>query len=156
MNSRIILLLSISFFTVACSNTPRINGSEMPPVDSITVYRHDLMMAEQSYQQQDYPLALRQYTSLFERSKQDTAVLFRLGNIYVHLKQHKNAVIAYEQVLSINSKMSKAWYNLAVIRMRVSLNTWQKMADTIAVTDPYYPAAQHYRQQLSALIEQGK
>ena len=52
-----------------------------------------------------------------------TDAWFKLGNIYYRTGQYPAAITAYENVLQQDNKHSKAWYNLALTRIRQAEET---------------------------------
>jgi len=148
------LLILIVVTVSGCATTTELNTPS--PSNGIEQYREQLAKANAVYHRKSYNDALSGYLSLYQQNKQDVLVLFRLGNIYSHLEQYKNAVQAYERTLLLSPQMSKAWYNLGVVRTRLSIKTWQNMAATIDKNDPLMKAANHYNSKLLAIIETEK
>ena len=143
----ILLIVTVS----GCTTTPELNTPA--PTGGIEQYREQLTNANAMYHRKSYDDALSNYLALYQQNKQDVLVLFRLGNIYSHLAQYKNAAQAYERTLLLSPQMSKAWYNLGVVRTRLSIKTWQDMVATIDKNDPLMKAANHYNTKLLAIIE---
>lgn len=111
----------------------------------------DVLYAEKQYRQ-----ALAVYKELNEQAPQDTHVLFRIANIYSHLKVHKLAIRHYELALKQDKHMAKAWYNLGVVHMKEAAKTWGEMSEYINEDDQLAQSAEHYHKGLVALINPDK
>ena len=85
-----------------------------PQVDLEQVQRD----AARAYQQQRYELAERDYRLLTEHMPTEAEPWFRLGNIYARTNRPREAARAYHEAVVREPALSRAWYNLAVVRLR--------------------------------------
>lgn len=79
--------------------------------------------AESYYKQANLELAESEYRKLVKAVPLYAKGWFRLGNIYMRMGQLDAAIVHYEKALQFDSKMSKAWHNLALARVRQATNT---------------------------------
>lgn len=121
--SLLVLLMGIS----ACSNTKiGLSGSKSGPQSLSKAYAPELTSAYQAYDEGRLSTAetlLLQYT---KKHPGYTEAWFKLGNIYYRTGQYPAAITAYENVIQQQHSHGKAWYNLALTRIRQAEVTLEK------------------------------
>ena len=76
--------------------------------------------AEAAYVAGHLDLAEGMYRQLLSVRDNYAPAWFRLGNIYTRSNRLKAAVAAYQRCIQIDNEHEKAWFNLAIARMRQS------------------------------------
>ncbi|MCJ8337764.1 MAG: tetratricopeptide repeat protein [Pseudomonadales bacterium] len=150
------VVLGLCVLLSACNSLQQKPQAEGELSKGASEYQHNLDRADASYLGREYSQALSQYQSIHDDYPQDLHVLFRIGNIYSHLDKPKEAIIAYEKVLAVDTKKSKAWYNLGVSYMQQSAKIWRHMSEQIDPKDPLYKSSKHYSRGMSELINPDK
>jgi tetratricopeptide (TPR) repeat protein len=79
--------------------------------------------AEEFYNKANLQLAEVEYRKLLAMVPQYAKGWFKLGNIYLRSNQLDAAISHYEKALSFDAKMTKAWHNLSLARIRQATNT---------------------------------
>ncbi|WP_105259200.1 tetratricopeptide repeat protein [Pseudoalteromonas sp. T1lg88] len=78
--------------------------------------------AETAYVAGHLDMAEGMYRQLLTVKEGYAPAWFRLGNIYARTNRLNAAVSAYQRCIQIDNEHEKAWFNLAVTRMRQSTN----------------------------------
>lgn len=76
------------------------------------------------------------YMALLRKTPNDPEIWFRLGNLYARAHRPDAAADAYQRVLSINPNESRAWYNLAIVRLRQG---WAALIQAHGLSAPEHP-----------------
>jgi tetratricopeptide (TPR) repeat protein len=82
-----------------------------------------LELAEQAYQQGDYPNATANYTALLEDHPGYSYAHFKLGNIYLRQEDSRRAVFHYERAIENYAKDPRYWHNLTLARLKLTNET---------------------------------
>lgn len=85
---------------------------------------------------------------LSRQTPNDPEIWLRLGNLYARSNRPDAAADAYQRVLSINGMESRAWYNLAIVRLRQG---WAAMAQAHGTADLKAPIHEQSGQMLDHL-----
>ena len=82
----------------------------------------------------------------------DANLQYNLGNLYVHTQQSALAIEAYKQAIALNSKMSKAYYNLGLLEAEQANNDLAKQYfETYLQLEPNATNKESVQQALSSL-----
>lgn len=92
--------------------------------------------AEQAYASGHLAQALTGYQALTRDVPNHADFWFRLGNVYVRMKQPDQAVEAYQRTLQIEPDHAKAWHNIGIIRLRQAEAAFGQSARHAAGVDP--------------------
>ncbi len=84
--------------------------------------------AAAAYEQQDWAAAEVLYAELVTLLPQNAEYWFRLGNCYTRTGKPDEAVVAYREALVRDPELSKAWYNMGLVQLRQSVNSFQQMS----------------------------
>lgn len=129
--TRILLALSILFSLSACV-TAFNNDEDSDKLDYLLLKAE----AEQAYKARDYKTAEEKYLKISKGVGRDPDAWFKLGNIYARTQQPQKAIIAYHEAVIRDSKLSKAWNNLAIVYLRQSLNAYTSLISHSDKDDP--------------------
>lgn len=77
--------------------------------------------ADRAYDAGRWEDALQRYTELVERMPDNADLRFRLANTQARLGRLDEAVASYQMLLARHPDVPKAWHNLAVVRLRQSM-----------------------------------
>ncbi len=91
--------------------------------------------AEVAYDKGQIAQALADYRSLAGRLH-DPTVWTRVGNLYALEGHPQKAVHAYLQATRLDPQDGQAWYNLAVVRLRIAWATLIEAYNTTPAADP--------------------
>ena len=86
-----------------------------------------LALAEASYNAKDWEAAEKNYVEITRAIPKEAHPWFRLGNIYARTERPEFAVRAYKEALLRDSNLSKAWYNMGLVQLRQSANSFLQM-----------------------------
>ena len=86
-----------------------------------------LAMAEAAYEAKDWQAAEQHYVTVTKRIPDEAHPWFRLGNIYARTERPDFAVRAYKEALIREPQLSKAWYNMGLVQLRQSANSFLQM-----------------------------
>ena len=86
-----------------------------------------LALAEASYNAKDWEAAEKNYVAITQAIPKEAHPWFRLGNIYARTERPDFAVRAYKEALLRDSSLSKAWYNMGLVQLRQSANSFLQM-----------------------------
>jgi len=135
-----VLLLGVS----ACSNTGLNLSNKTAPKKIGSNHTPQLSAAYKAYEEGRLSAAetlLIQYT---RKHPNYFEAWFKLGNIYYRTGQYKAAITSYENVIQGQPKHGKAWYNLALTRIRQAEVTLEK-------GETHFDAGDRQRLKLTAL-----
>ncbi|MGO2012488.1 MAG: tetratricopeptide repeat protein [Pseudoalteromonas sp.] len=76
--------------------------------------------AEAAYLAGHLDMAEGLYRQLIKEKDNYAPAWFRLGNIYTRSNRLEGAISAYQRCIQLDNTHEKAWYNLAIARMRQS------------------------------------
>ena len=76
----------------------------------------------------DWAAAEVLYAELVTLLPQNAEYWFRLGNCYTRTGKPDEAVVAYREALVRDPELSKAWYNMGLVQLRQSVNSFQQMS----------------------------
>ncbi len=155
MKRKFLVIVVCSLFLSACNLTlPKKNAQT--EVIGVGQYKLSLEKADAHYTKKNYNQALTAYLRLNEKAPKDTQVLFRIANIYTHLENPEQAIVFYKQALKQDITLSKAWYNLGVVRMKQTASTWSDMQKYVDHDDPLHKASGHFSRGMLDLINPEK
>ncbi len=77
--------------------------------------------AAQVYNAGRWEDALQRYIRLAERMPTNAEILFRLGNTQARLGRLDEAAVNYQALLARQPDFTKAWHNLAIVRVRQAM-----------------------------------
>ena len=98
------------------------------PVESDAVDpAQSLALAEAAYEAKDWQTAERHYVAVTKRIPDEAHPWFRLGNIYARTERPDFAVRAFKEALVRDPQLSKAWYNMGLVQLRQSANSFLQM-----------------------------
>ncbi len=123
---KLITLLIILTGLSACSNTKLGLNKKSGPQSLSSTYAPELSAAYKAYDEGRLSTAetlLLQYTKKYPDY---TEAWFKLGNIYYRTGQYPAAITVYENVIQQQHSHGKAWYNLALTRIRQAEVTLEK------------------------------
>lgn len=124
---------------VGCSRSPtqpakqaRVETSnEQPKFSEVSSEPSDtgqvLALAEAAYAAKDWEAAEKHYVSTTRAIPKEATPWFRLGNIYARTDRPDFAVRAYKEALLRDPEMGKAWYNMGLVQLRQSANSFLQM-----------------------------
>ena len=119
----LLMILGIS----ACSATAANVKPQNPMVEAQSYYDRAL-----------YSDAERVLLKLSERAEDNYDVHFMLGNIYVRTGQYPAADRMYRRCINIDSSVAKAWYNLALLKVKEAMSLADEGYQRTAVDNPEY------------------
>lgn len=108
--------------------------------------------AEQAYKARDYKTAEEKYLKISKGVGRDPDAWFKLGNIYARTQRPQRAIIAYHEAVIRDSKLSKAWNNLAIIYLRQSLNAYTSLISHAEKDDPIVEMATKNLEKLYEIV----
>lgn len=124
---RAVSVLTMAFVITAC-NTMTANVRS----------QNSMLEAQSYYDRALYSDAERVLLSLSERANDNYDVHFMLGNIYVRTGQYPAADRMYRQCINIDSSVAKAWYNLALLKVKEAMSLVDEGYQRTAVDSPEY------------------
>jgi tetratricopeptide (TPR) repeat protein len=127
--------------------------STAPKTDSAEVGAKYLS-ANKAYTDKNYELALLEYLELSETLRAVPIIWFRIGNSYARLENFDKAIEAYEKTVLIDPRSSKAWYNMGVIQLKQSVNTWRQMLIYVSKDDLLYERALNLSKKLLEAVDE--
>ena len=102
------------------AETESTQGKDSDPAQS-------LALAEAAYEAKDWQAAEQHYIAVTKRIPDEAHPWFRLGNIYARTERPDFAVRAYKEALIRDPQLSKAWYNMGLVQLRQSANSFLQM-----------------------------
>ncbi|MBQ0758892.1 MAG: hypothetical protein KBT72_04470 [Zhongshania sp.] len=100
--------------------------------------QNSMLEAQSYYDRALYSDAERVLLNLSERASDNYDVHFMLGNIYVRTGQYPAADRMYRQCINIDSSVAKAWYNLALLKVKEAMSLVDEGYQRTAVDSPEY------------------
>ncbi len=153
-------------------NQPSIQQEVFGLLGKAYLNQQDKPKAESAYQASFKPEALSNYAMLLKQQggaenlktaealmkvaihlhPADANLQYNLGNLYVHTQQSALAIDAYKQAIALNSKMSKAYYNLGLLEAEQANNDLAKQYfETYLQLEPNATNKESVQQALSSL-----
>ncbi len=148
---RCALVLTILVLQTACAGGPGARDKAVAEVDLFQVRQ----AAEASYAAKDYAESEKQYTLLVKKVPVEAENWFRLGNIYARSGRPDQAIAAYREALVRAPDHSKAWFNMAILQLRIAANSLTEMQKNAPPGDPVAERSREVLAQLIKLIEGG-
>ncbi|RMG53854.1 MAG: tetratricopeptide repeat protein [Gammaproteobacteria bacterium] len=105
-----------------------------------------------AYQQKRYDEAERKYRLLTERVPTEAEPWFRLGNIYARSNRPEQAARAYHEAVVREPALSRAWYNLSIVRLRQAGNALVELTRHALPDDPLNARAERLANGLFELL----
>lgn len=102
--------------------SPGATGQEQQP-DTAQI----LALADAAYRAQDWETAEKHYVEITRAIPKEAHTWFRLGNIYARTDRPDFAVAAYKEALLRDPELTKAWYNMGLVQLRQSANSFLQM-----------------------------
>lgn len=131
---RLFVCITVSLLVACSSNKAKEEQASNPsPKPSVSPSSEPsetaqiLALAEQAYQAKDWQTAETNYVKITRAIPKEAHPWFRLGNIYARTERPDFAVRAYKEALLRDSSLSKAWYNMGLIQLRQSANSFLQM-----------------------------
>ena len=131
---RLFICIAVSLLVACSSNQAKEEQASNPsPKPSVSPSSEPsetaqiLALAEQAYQAKDWQTAETNYVKITRAIPKEAHPWFRLGNIYARTERPEFAVRAYKEALLRDSSLSKAWYNMGLIQLRQSANSFLQM-----------------------------
>ncbi|WP_024609559.1 tetratricopeptide repeat protein [Pseudoalteromonas sp. TB64] len=109
-----IYLICLIIFLTGCSSTK--NSEKKNSVNLVELENR----AESAYIAGHLDMAEGLYRTLIKNKDNYAPAWFRLGNIYTRSARLDAAISAYQHCIQLDPEHNKAWYNLAIARMRQS------------------------------------
>lgn len=109
---RTLSVLLMIIFISACSSTPQRNADTK--INLVELENR----AESAYLAGHLDMAEGLYRTLLKAKDNYAPAWFRLGNIYTRTNRLDAAISAYQRCIQLDVELDKAWYNLAIARMR--------------------------------------
>lgn len=140
MLNKIIAVGMMLFLFSGCAQLPKLEKDE--PY-SLKQFNQDQASAAQAYANKDYEQALFLNKRIYKHVKDDARVVFRLANTYSRLNLNQKAVEHYRLALSLDPKLSKAWFNMAMVQLKENIGTWSEMVNQVPDSDPLNAKAKY-------------
>jgi len=112
--------------------------------------------AEKAYKNKDYKTAEKHYLKISKGVSRDPEAWFKLGNIYARTQRPKLAVRAYQEAVVRDTKLTKAWNNLAVVYLRQALNAYTSMVTHAKADDPLLEKARIRLEKIYDIVGESK
>ncbi len=81
---------------------------------------------------------------------------FKLGNIYYRTGQYDAAVRAYEKTVVYDKENGRAWYNLALTRIKQADIALKVGITQVKSSNPYYQRLGDFRKKLNTRLSSGE
>lgn len=109
--------------------------------------------ADRAYQAGDWPAAEQAYRELVEIRPEAAEPWYRLGNVYVHLHEPKQAFSAYGQALKRRPDHARAWHNLGILQLQQATRSFVHLEQITRADDPLHRRARAIIDTVSGLLE---
>lgn len=133
----LVIIIFCSLVLSACATNGDNSGQLIPEQSWATP---ELALLNQKAQLADVGGEVAQaealYKSVLRKVPNDTETWYRLGNLYANNNRPVEAAIAYERTLISDNGYTKAWHNLAIIRLRQSYAALLQAQSSVAEDDP--------------------
>ena len=152
IKQRLALILAASlglvFALAACAVAPR-----PTPATGKSQLQDKLERADQALRDARLTDAEILYRQLTESNPELPDVWLRLGNVYTRESQLQAAVRTYKQGLHYGRNDGRLWYNLALARLKQSVDALEASSEVLPADSPYRPRIRALHQ---ALLNVGK
>lgn len=111
---KFVYLLLIALAVTGCTSSS--NVQEQSQLNLVEIENR----AEAAYLAGHLDMAEGLYRQLIKEKDNYAPAWFRLGNIYTRSNRLDGAISAYQRCIQLDNTHEKAWYNLAIARMRQS------------------------------------
>ncbi|MBI2970019.1 MAG: tetratricopeptide repeat protein [Gammaproteobacteria bacterium] len=151
MRSALRLLLPgvLLLLTAAC-NQLNLRSADASDLKQIVALRNE---AQAAYGREDWPAAEKAYRRLVELVPAEADNWFRLGNVYVHLDRHYDAIGLYKEALVRDPGHVRAWHNLGITQLRQATNTFVEMQKYTGSADPVAERARRIVEAVTRVLE---
>jgi tetratricopeptide (TPR) repeat protein len=92
--------------------------------------------ADEAYQNNDFTRAEELYTKLAKDIPSEKSYWFRLGNIYARTNRPDTAILAYREAVLRDPEYVNAWYNMGILQLKQSANSFNQMQQFVKEEDP--------------------
>lgn len=127
--TRVVLIATVMATLGACTSPPTVADSGPRPT---------IRQAQEYYDRALYSEAERVLLSLSNGAPDNYDVHFMLGNIYVRTGQYPAADRMYRRCIGIDSSLAKAWYNLALLKVKEAMSLADEGYQRSAIDNPQY------------------
>lgn len=121
--SFLVLLLALAGCAEQLAAMRGDNDTEEEVVDTFQLMR----VAEEAYQEEDWASAQKYYEALVRLVPTESQFWFKLGNVYVRRDVPDLAVGAFKEAVVRDPQLTKAWFNMGVVQLRQTANTFLQM-----------------------------
>lgn len=146
---RRLLPLSVLLAVLAGGCQPA--GVRPAALDEVVALRTE---AEQGYAAEDWQAAEKAYRRLTEIVPGEAENWFRLGNVYVRLGRHYDAIALYREALVRDPHHARAWHNLGMTQLRVATSTFMEMQQYTEAENPVTQRARQVVEAVERLLQQ--
>lgn len=122
------LIYFLFFLLVSGCSTHTGHNYELSLTQSKEAFSH--------YKNGNYGEAVKQFEFLTSEVPKDANFWFYLGNSYFKNNQPQQAIIAYENAIIRDPKLSKGWYNLGLVHIRQAQQVFMDMQEYVPLNDP--------------------
>ncbi|BCM24828.1 tetratricopeptide repeat protein [Methyloradius palustris] len=151
-----LLQLLVVLSMTACANMGNNSGQVLPAESRATpelaLLSENAKLADAGG---DAAKAESLYKSVLRQTPNDPEMWFRLGNLYANNNRPDEAAIAYQRCLIADNAFSKAWHNLAMIRLRQAYASMLQAQATVNESDSLAPRIDDTLEQLSHITVLG-
>ncbi len=146
-----IFYTGLLFILSACTE-PMVKEDEVAQLDMFEIEK----LANQTYQNNQWLESEKHYIILVDKIPENAVHWFRLGNIYARTQRPDAAVMAYRESLIRDPKFAKAWYNMGVLHLQQSANSFNEFQIYVDKNDPLYEKGQKIFADTLEIIKQNK
>ncbi|WMS87255.1 tetratricopeptide repeat protein [Pleionea litopenaei] len=97
-----------------------------------------LAEADRVYEEARLPKAETLYLGIVRDHPKSTNAWLRLGNIYMRQGRVKGAIRCFEEVLKLDPKDGRAWYNLSLARVRQAIDTLEQGEKVVPIDSAHH------------------
>lgn len=145
------LLLCLSPFLATGCDQLNLRVPGTTDVEQIVALRQE---AQTAYAAEDWPAAEKAYRKLIDLVPAEAESWFRLGNVYVHLDRHFDAIALYKEALVREPGHMRAWHNLGITQLRLATNTFVEMQKYADSADPVSQRARRIIDAVRKVLEE--
>jgi tetratricopeptide (TPR) repeat protein len=138
-NFKLFIVINVfSWCLLACTSAPKTG----------LVAQYELAMV--SYRDGRFSDAEPMLRKLLEKYPQFAEGWYRLGNLYVRTGQYEAALTAFNECLRYDSHYSKAWYNLSLTHLKMSINILDQGLEQVQIGSEEYNQLQQLKSAMLA------
>lgn len=131
-----LFLIYLLSFLVACSTVnKKLTSKKGAPQNISVAFAPDLSAAYKAYQEGRLSDAETLFIRYTNKHPSYSEAWFKLGNIYYRTGQYVAAITAYNNVVQQNPQHGKAWYNMALTRVKQAEQTLERGESILPVTN---------------------